>query len=60
MQFFGGQQIQCVNLDDLLYETFDEFYGKLSDIVNSSFCPGERIPETRVVRKSIEVSTLEV
>ncbi|XP_022870995.1 uncharacterized protein LOC111390222 [Olea europaea var. sylvestris] len=32
-------------------ETFDEFYVKLNDIVNSSFNLGERIPETKIVRK---------
>ncbi|XP_022841852.1 uncharacterized protein LOC111365529 [Olea europaea var. sylvestris] len=32
-------------------ETFDEFYAKLNDIVNSSFNLGERIPETKIVRK---------
>lgn len=32
-------------------ETFDEFYAKLNDIVNSSFNLGERIPESKIVRK---------
>lgn len=32
-------------------ETFDEFYAKLNDIVNSSFNLGERILETKIVRK---------
>ncbi len=32
-------------------ETFDEFYAKLNDIVNSSFKLGERIPKWRIVRK---------
>ncbi|KAL6986439.1 hypothetical protein U1Q18_052640 [Sarracenia purpurea var. burkii] len=32
-------------------ETFDEFYGKLSDVVNSSFILGEKIPESRIVCK---------
>ncbi|KAB1227705.1 hypothetical protein CJ030_MR1G005712 [Morella rubra] len=32
-------------------ETFDEFYAKLNDIVNSSYNLGEKIPEHRVVRK---------
>lgn len=32
-------------------ETFDEFYVKLNDIVNSSFKLGERIPKWRIVRK---------
>ena len=32
-------------------ETFDEFYAKLSDIVNFSFYLGEKIPESKVVGK---------
>ncbi|XP_072993626.1 uncharacterized protein [Typha latifolia] len=32
-------------------KTFDEFYAKLSDIVNSSFNLGEKIPENSIVRK---------
>ena len=32
-------------------ETFDEFYAKLSDIVNSSFNIGEKILEFKVVGK---------
>ncbi|XP_022883408.1 uncharacterized protein LOC111400215 [Olea europaea var. sylvestris] len=32
-------------------ESFDEFYVKLNDIVNSSFNLGERIPEPKIVRK---------
>ena len=32
-------------------ETFDEFYAKLSDIVNSSFNLGEKIPENSIVYK---------
>lgn len=32
-------------------ETFDDFYAKLSDIINSSFKLGELIPENRVDRK---------
>jgi len=32
-------------------ETFDEFYLKLKDIVNSSFNLGERITEPKIVRK---------
>ena len=32
-------------------ETFDEFYAKLSDIVNFSFNLGEKIPESKVVGK---------
>ena len=32
-------------------ETFDEFYAKLKDIVNSAFNLGEQIPEPKIVRK---------
>ena len=32
-------------------ESFDEFYAKLKDIVNSSFNRGETIPEPKIVRK---------
>ena len=32
-------------------ESFDEFYAKLKDIVNSAFNIGETIPEPKVVRK---------
>ena len=32
-------------------ETFDEFYGKLKDIVNSTFNLGESIAEYKIVRK---------
>ncbi|XP_022849834.1 uncharacterized protein LOC111371915 [Olea europaea var. sylvestris] len=32
-------------------ESFDEFYAKLNDIVNSIFNLGERIPEPEIVRK---------
>ena len=32
-------------------ETFDEFYAKLKDIVNSSFNQGETIPEPMIVKK---------
>ena len=32
-------------------ESFDEFYTKLKDIVNSAFNFGETIPEPKVVRK---------
>lgn len=32
-------------------ETFDVFYAKLSDIANSSFNLGEKIPESKIVRK---------
>ena len=32
-------------------ETFDEFYAKLTDIVNSAFNLGDHIPEPKIVRK---------
>ena len=32
-------------------ESFDEFYAKLKDIVNSAFNVGETIPEPKIVRK---------
>ena len=32
-------------------ETFNEFYAKLKDIVNSAFNLGEQIPEPKIVRK---------
>ena len=32
-------------------ESFDEFYAKLKDIVNSAFILGETIPEPKIVRK---------
>ena len=32
-------------------ESFDEFYAKLKDIVNSAFNLGETIPEPKVVKK---------
>ena len=32
-------------------ESFDEFYAKLKDIVNSAFNFGEIIPEPKIVRK---------
>ena len=34
-------------------ESFDEFYAKLKDIINSVFNLGETIPEPKVVRKVI-------
>ena len=33
------------------HESFDEFYAKLKDIVNSAFNLGEIIPEPKIVRK---------
>ena len=33
-------------------ESFDEFYAKLKDIVNSTFNPGETIPKPKIVRKA--------
>ena len=32
-------------------ESFDEFYAKLKDIMNSAFNLGEIIPEPKIVRK---------
>ena len=32
-------------------ESFDEFYAKLKDIINSAFNLGETIPEPKIVRK---------
>ena len=32
-------------------ESFNEFYAKLKDIVNSVFNLGEQIPEPKIVRK---------
>ena len=32
-------------------ETFDEFYAKLKDIVNSAFNLGDSIAESKIVRK---------
>ena len=32
-------------------ETFDEFYAKLKDIVNSTFNLGESIAKSKIVRK---------
>ena len=32
-------------------ESFDEFYAKLKDIVNSAFNLGKTIPEPKVLRK---------
>ena len=35
-------------------ESFDEFYAKLKDIVNSTFNFRETIPEPKIVRKVIK------
>ena len=32
-------------------ESFDEFYAKLKDIVNSTFNLGEQIPKPKIVEK---------
>ena len=32
-------------------ESFDEFYAKFKDIVNSAFNLGETIPEPKIIRK---------
>ena len=37
-------------------ESFDEFYAKLKDIVNSAFNLGETIPEPKIVRKVLRQS----
>ena len=36
-------------------ESFDEFYAKLKDIVNSAFNLGETIPKPKVVRKVLRL-----
>ena len=38
-------------------ETFDEFYAKLKDIVNSAFNLGESIAESKIVRKILRSLT---
>ena len=35
-------------------ESFDEFYAKLKDIVNSIFNLGETIPKPKIVRKALK------
>ena len=35
-------------------ESFDEFYAKLKDIVNSAFNLGETIPKPKIVRKVLD------
>ena len=35
-------------------ESFNEFYAKLKDIVNSAFNLGETIPEPKIVRKVLK------
>ena len=35
-------------------ESFDEFFAKLKDIVNSAFNLGETIPEPKIVRKVLK------
>ena len=35
-------------------ESFDEFYAKLKDIVNSTFNLGETIPKPKIVRKVLK------
>ena len=34
-------------------ESFDEFYAKFKDIVNSTFNLGETIPEPKIVKKML-------
>ena len=36
-------------------ESFDEFYAKLKDIVNSAFNLGETIPKPKIVRKVLNI-----
>ena len=36
-------------------ESFDEFYAKLKDIINSAFNLGETIPKPKVVRKVLDL-----
>ena len=57
----GTKVVKIVNLQRLTSsfeeiwmeedETFDEFYAKLKDIVNSTFILGESIAESKIVRK---------
>ena len=43
------------------HETFEEFYAKLMDIVNSSFNLGEPIPNSKVInRKNSQISSEEI
>ena len=35
-------------------ESFNEFYAKIKDIVNSAFNLGESIPEPKIVRKVLK------
>ena len=46
---YEGTKVVKNPLDE--YESFDEFYAKLKDIVNSAFNLGEQIPEPKIVRK---------
>ena len=41
-----------IRMDD--DETFNEFYAKLKDIVNSSFNLGKKIPKPKIVRKILK------
>ena len=41
-------------------ESFDEFYAKLKDIVNSAFNLRETIPEPKIVRKNAQISSQEI
>ena len=38
-------------------ESFDEFYAKLKDIVNSAFNLGETIPKPQDFEKGAQIST---
>ena len=36
-------------------ESFNEYYAKLKDIVNSDFSLGKTIPESKIVRKCLDL-----
>ena len=41
-------------------ESFNELYAKLKDIVNLAFNLGKTIPEPKIVRKVLKISTREI
>ena len=47
------QALKRLRLED--DESFDEFYTKLKDIVNSAFNLRETIPEPKIVRKCLDL-----
>ena len=47
--FRGSTSFEKIKMEE--DESFDEFYAKLKDIVNSTFNLGETIPEPKIVRK---------